>query len=119
MAKGESFAKRVGRRMRIAREAMGLQQGDVASAMRAKEDTYGSWERGYRLITTDRIPDLCRVLRRPPQYFLGLPDSQELGDDERFLLELFRSIAHPAVKTQATRIVRDLANVAMQLAGAK
>jgi transcriptional regulator with XRE-family HTH domain len=110
------YAKQVGRRIKAARQSLDLQQAEVAALVGVPTDTFGSWERGYRLVTTDTLPALCAALHRPVTFFLGLPDPQELSENERTLVEVFRCIRSSVLQTQAIDAVRSLCRLDTQLA---
>jgi transcriptional regulator with XRE-family HTH domain len=107
----ERFKKFVGRRIKAARKALDMQQADIAAQVHVLEDTYGSWERGTRLVTTDHLPALSHALHRPINYFLGVPDEHNLEDDERLLVELYRDIGHPVMQKQLIVLARSMAEI--------
>ncbi len=87
-----TLAQEIGNRLRAARESRGWQQAEVAERIGVPVETYGSWERGYRLMTTDKLPVVASVFGRPIWYFFGAPDPSRLSDQERILLDLYRSL---------------------------
>ena len=73
-------------------------QVEVAERLGLIKETYSSWERAVRLMPTNYLPEVSRILRRPIGYFLGEPDPRGLSDEEQLLLALFRSIDRPEVR---------------------
>ena len=65
------YREEVGRRLREAREAAGLSQGDLALALAVTREAYGHYERGRSLMALDQLVVVCRVLGRPATYFMG------------------------------------------------
>lgn len=72
----------VGGRIRQARIARGMKQGDLASLIGTSRETLGKWERGRTSPTASELIELGRHTRTDPGYFLsGLADAQEAGPD--------------------------------------
>lgn len=111
------LAVRVGTRLRQARERLGLTQGEAAKALKITEEAYGSYERGYSLVTTEVMQDLPRVLKRPLQYFFGQPDPGNLNPEERVLVELFRGIQSPDIRDVILTMVQQHAGIDRRRAG--
>jgi len=63
----------VGRRIKEAREAAGLTQTDLASALAVTQTAVSYWEAGKRVPGLDDIVKLTRALHRDPGYFF--PDA--------------------------------------------
>ena len=78
----------IARRVKEARNALGLSQEDLGEKVGLSKVGYGEYERGNRLFDTEQLFRLARVLGRPVEYFLGL-DMGLTGREER-VLTLFR-----------------------------
>lgn len=61
----------VGRRLRTARETLGLTQDDVASALRIQRTSVIAMEAGKRNVTALELRRLARLYRRSVQWLLG------------------------------------------------
>jgi len=94
----KAAAELVGRQLRRAREDLGLMQVEVAERLGLIKETYSSWERAVRLMPTNYLPEVSRILHRPIGYFLGEPDERGLDNEEQLLVTLFRSIQSPEVR---------------------
>ena len=90
----EEYVRRLGQRIAEARERLGFDQADVADQLDVNVSTYGSWERGYRLIPLTDFVRLCRVLHQTPAALLGMEPSDAPGpdEDERILVDVLHSI---------------------------
>lgn len=78
----------IARRVKEARNALGLSQEDLGEKVGLSKVGYGEYERGNRLFDTEQLFRLARVLGRPVEYFLGL-DMGLTGREER-VLAIFR-----------------------------
>ena len=99
------FATVVGKRLREARKALDMQQSEVARALGITMEAYGSYERGWHTSPTDTIGKVPAVLHRPLNFFLGLPDDLKLEEDERMLLETYRSIQSADIRSLVREMV--------------
>jgi transcriptional regulator with XRE-family HTH domain len=89
----KQYMRRLGERIAQAREALGLDQADVAAQLGVNVNTYGSWERAYRLIPLTDFVRLCRALHQRPAQLLGMDKPAEPHEEEeRTLLDIYRSI---------------------------
>ena len=61
----------VGRRLREAREAVGLTQEAMGQRLGLTHVGYGDMERGRVLIRVDHLLEVCRVVGRPISWFVG------------------------------------------------
>lgn len=85
------LAERSGQHLRRARERLDYTQEEVAEAAGIEPGTYGSYERGWVLVTSEALIKLRVVLRQTADYMLGFDDPSGLNLDERHLLECFRN----------------------------
>lgn len=82
--------KAIGRRIRQAREDLGLTQADVADELRLTRAAVGKIEKGSS-ITLDNLFELEGILMKPVEYFLGL--DTELSDDAAEWLAIYNSLS--------------------------
>lgn len=69
------YAKELGRRLEMARQAASLSQQEMADALGLKLDTYQRYESGARHFPAALIPDVCRISGFGPWFMLtGQPD---------------------------------------------
>lgn len=68
---GRSEQAEVGRRLRMARETLGLTQEDVASVLRIPRTSVISMEAGRRNVTALELRRLARLYRRDVAWVLG------------------------------------------------
>lgn len=80
----------MGKRIRAARVKAGYTQQYVADQLNPALSNvgYGAYERGEREIGLDYLLQLSRILSKPLNYFLGIPD--EYTPDEQDLIHLYR-----------------------------
>lgn len=88
------FGKDAGKRLRAARENLGLSQFEAAVKLDVTEKTVGKWERGQAKPTRNghwnRIEDVYGISRRE---ILGEPEPEQLDRIERELAELRAELA--------------------------
>lgn len=72
-------ASELGRRLRAAREAMGLSQQAVAEALGLPRTAVTQWEGGNRAVSTLELAKISRLYRRPVADFLQ-EDATDLGE---------------------------------------
>jgi transcriptional regulator with XRE-family HTH domain len=82
----------IGNRLKTARETTVYNQQDIAEMLGIERVSYSHIEAGRNLIRVDHLIKLCEIFNRPVNYFLGLPDSQEITPDESALLAVYRQI---------------------------
>ena len=92
------FTIEMGKRLAKARESLELSQRDVADMLGITVEAYGSYERGWHAVPLETLVKLPDVLKTSIEYLLGLPDPAKLQDDERMLLEIYRSIRSESIK---------------------
>jgi transcriptional regulator with XRE-family HTH domain len=61
----------VGGRLRLAREAAGLTQGELGRRIGLGQVGWGDIERGRILVGLDHLLEACRVLGRPINFFVS------------------------------------------------
>lgn len=79
----------VGKRLRAARETLGLTQGDIAEALGIPRTSVISMEAGGRNVTALELRRLARIYRRSVQWLLGEEDDVPTMDNA-----LYRATAH-------------------------
>lgn len=63
--------KAMGKRLRSAREYVGLSQDDVAEYLGVSRPAVTNMEAGNRKVSADELARLARLYRRPYEYFIG------------------------------------------------
>lgn len=98
--------RRLGERLREARNYLGLLQEDVAAVMRIPRASVSALETGKRRVSSLELRRLARLYRRPVGWFLG-----EDTEDPDFSTPLFRATASlsDADKEQVLRFAEFLA----------
>jgi transcriptional regulator with XRE-family HTH domain len=105
-----AYALEIGRRLKLARRRAGLDQSEVIAEVNRVlgaslgVGTYGHYEAGWTVIPTRMLIVVSKILGMPVPWFLGLPDPAALDDDERHLLEVFRSIESPDIRALLLRV---------------
>lgn len=97
--------KAVGRKLKEAREALGLSQDDVGEMLHMSGVNYGNFERGKRAINCDYLIQLSGILSRPASWFLG--EEGDLSSDEEMLVRLYRAIKDDAIKSFILNAAKD------------
>ena len=92
------LAERAGQHLRWARERFDYTQEAVAEEAGIEGGTYGSYERGWVLVTSEALIKLRPVLHQTADYLLGFDDPASLSLDERRLLECFRNTRSPRLR---------------------
>lgn len=83
----EKFRRQFGERLKAARKEAGLSQARLGELIGGADlTTVGRWERGLSLPDDGRFKRICRVLKKPREYFLG--ESQPLPPTIRKLFEI-------------------------------
>ncbi len=98
----------IGKRLRQAREGLGLSQQEVGNLIGLSDVGYGAFERGDRQISIEHLLRLSVILGQSAAWFLGL-DGQ-LTEREDHLLTTFRSITSPVFQEQALEVVKAVAD---------
>lgn len=97
-------AEELGCRLRVAREALGLNQLAVAEALALPRTAVTQWEKGNRAVSTLELVKLSRLYLRPVADFL-----QEDPPDEDALVALYRQAPgleqDPSTREQVARCV--------------
>lgn len=82
------------RRVRDARDALGLTQEQVGAALSLSKYGYGHYEREVQPFTVDQLFTLSRVLGRSVEWFLGLETG--LSEREDHLLTIYKGLSPTA-----------------------
>jgi len=96
---------RMGRRIRSAREDVGLTQEEVAGQLGMSSEGYGHFERGARQIGMDHLLRLSEILRRPVSYLLDVPDPCGVTPDEQDFVRRLRRVTNPEILATILRMV--------------
>jgi transcriptional regulator with XRE-family HTH domain len=94
----EALRKVIGKHLRAIREELDKTTAEMAELLLTNLDTYGSWERGRRLIPLDKLYLACVVSGRPLAYFVGQPDPASLTDKQREAASLIETIKTPRLQ---------------------
>lgn len=99
--------RRIGARLRQAREDRGLTQEDVAGMIGLTDVGYGAYERGQRLIPVDCLVKLTSILDRSINYFLDSPaPNGGLTAQEEEMVKLMRQASDDAIRQALVRMAR-------------
>jgi transcriptional regulator with XRE-family HTH domain len=90
--------KRIGQRIRAARERLGLTQEEVASQLKLSGVGYGGFERGDRQVSIDHLIALTHILDKPITYFLDVPSMTGLSSDEEEVVWLYRAVQSKVIR---------------------
>ena len=102
----DTLKRKIGTRLRQAREDKGLTQEEVADLLGLTDVGYGAYERGQRLIPVDFLIKLTGILDRSVNYFLDSPAPNGLTPEEEELVRIYRAASDSAIKTSLMRIAR-------------
>ena len=102
----DTLKRKIGARLRQAREDKGLTQEEVADLLGLTDVGYGAYERGQRLIPVDFLVKLTGILDRSVNYFLDSPAPNGLTPEEEELVRIYRAASDSAIKTSLMRIAR-------------
>lgn len=85
----------VGKRIRLARKAKGLNQGELANKLGVSLDTISRWETEKRQPRSDDLANLSQVLNISIAYLMGIWDTMEpLGAEDIQILRLPEELKH-------------------------
>lgn len=63
-------AKKLGKKIKIARIELDMNQTDLADKIKAKQKSISRYETGLSLPSIDTLVKLAKVLKKPTNYFL-------------------------------------------------
>lgn len=85
------------RRLKELRERAGYTQEEIAKRLKISEKQYSLWERGKANPNYDSLLDLVNFFKVTADYLMGrtehpqgYPAQQELSEDERAIIDLYR-----------------------------
>jgi transcriptional regulator with XRE-family HTH domain len=93
----------IARRVKLARQAAGLSQEELGQRLGLTKVGYGEYERAHRVLDTEQLAKLGRVLGQPITYFLGLDTG--LTEDEGRVLALYREARAAGVGSIAMAVL--------------
>lgn len=100
----------VGSRIRAAREANGVSQGELAKAIgHAKQTQPSLWEAGKRLAPISELPGLAKALDTTTDYLLGLTDDMDADP-----AQARRGLLVQHLRDQLEAVAGNLADVALE-----
>lgn len=115
---------RIGARLRLAREQLGLSQRELAARVGGQAARLASYERGTARLTARCLFELARTLGRPVAWFFeGLPEAALAESDGTFapkasnsmtaetqaLIGAFEEIADAEMRRDIIRLLRGIA----------
>lgn len=86
----EEDQKRLGQRLREAREYIGLSQDAVAESLRISRPSISAMETGSRKVSSLELKALASLYKRSIEWFIGETPSEDFVEDEK-LRALFRT----------------------------
>lgn len=87
------FKMMIGKKLREAREEMGLEQKDIAQELGIGESAYGHIESGRSSIKAEYLIQLPKIFNKPLSWFVGENvELTNLTTNEQYLLELYRAL---------------------------
>jgi Zn-dependent peptidase ImmA (M78 family)/DNA-binding XRE family transcriptional regulator len=97
-----NLSRTVGERIRIARQAAGLSQGDLAETLERTRASISMWESGERTPALDDLYAVARALDRPVEFFL--PRERAVAPDDQVELTL-RAVASRLAGEQLGKVI--------------
>jgi repressor LexA len=94
----------LGRRIRRAREQLGLSQEELAERVSRDQRAISEYENGKRRLSVTDLPTFARVLDVPLMYFFE--DDITARDLDRLLLDEFNSLPSPELQKYAIELLR-------------
>ena len=66
-----------GQRIQVLRKSMGITQAEMAKALHTTKQTISKYENDIVTnIPSDKIEEMCRLLKTTPEYILGWPQTE-------------------------------------------
>jgi transcriptional regulator with XRE-family HTH domain len=96
-------AKRLGQRIRQAREERGLSQDELAVRVSKDQRAISEYELGKRKLAAAELPEIARVLNVPVGYFF---DEHAEDEQDRVLLAEFHRLPNATAQRAVIEIVR-------------
>ncbi len=94
----------IGRKLKEARERVGLQKAELANLLGLSRQGYNEYERGIPKFRVEQVQEFAIALGRPVEWFLGL--DTELSEDEAQVLHLWRQIETPEIRESTLAVLR-------------
>lgn len=66
-----TFDEAVGRKIKEARQELGLKQGELAKILGISHMQMSYYERGKKSLRATRFMKICEVLKKPVEFFTG------------------------------------------------
>ena len=112
------FLAAFGRRLRVARKALDLQQGEVADLLGISTEAYRSYENGWARMPIDLAAKLPGIFHRSLLYFFGMEDAAAaLTEEEAAILQGYRAIRSPDARRIVQKIIEQEARLAVSCQG--
>lgn len=86
------YPRRIGARIRAAREGFGWTRGELAAKTGLLESRIGNYENGLRTPGPQEVVTLARALQERPAYLMGLEDEVALSPEEWALIRNLRTL---------------------------
>jgi len=100
----------LGKRMREARERLGLSQEEFGARISRTQFAISEYENGKRRIYAHDLPKIAHVLRVSIIYFFD--ETDEADTNEEIILQAFRNLPSTKAKHIATNIMNQLSELA-------
>jgi transcriptional regulator with XRE-family HTH domain len=100
----------LGKRIREAREQLGLSQEDFGAKISRTQFAVSEYENGKRRIYAHDLPKIARVLQVSINYFFD--ETDEADASEEIILRAFRNLPSTKAKHIATNIMNQLSELA-------
>jgi transcriptional regulator with XRE-family HTH domain len=92
----EAYYKKVGKRLRSAREKAKLSQEDVAQKINSTNQRVSSFETGRTRVSLEILIRLCKIYRVEPDYIMGMAKNRgtefSLNEKHEEVIFLFRRL---------------------------
>ena len=115
----KKFRQKVGARIRMAREAAGLDRDQLAARLGISRFMISSYERGSRGFPPELYPALCLILDRPVTYFLGMKAAPGFSPDASTVATLFDKLASEQNRYAVMQIIQGLVQAEAEYRAAK
>ncbi len=98
----------LGKKIKQAREALGLNQTELARKMGTYQQRVGHWETGHTRLDPDELKEIAKALDKSPGWLLG--EEENLNEDSELKRELFK-LKEEAIKRGGASVIRTLRKI--------